>query len=351
MTTILMPISLRITPSLLLAISLLAGTFFCQAKIKAEPLPRIETPFTFSSENEIPPPNPQTIRICTWNIEWFPAGRRDSLERYVNYQIAAAAALVNEIKPDILLTQETRNLSVLRQLNRNLNPPGMSHLASSLFYLKNTAEAQENDTRIRQECGLLSRYPWKSIREIDFATLPRAKNKPARGWFYAHFEISGHDIHIYNGHLKSNFGAENPDDRAKNIAKRKAAIRELSNDLNREKLDPYRDRIIIVGDFNSDFFSKEFADETLFKDLEDLGFNHTFLLTSAEDRITIPSRTGEFWPSGTFDYIFLSSGWKLDGITAQVLQKGASKRKDVYGGDEAGLASDHYPVYVDLPLK
>lgn len=327
---------------------ILAAVALLPSTIKADGIPRIETPLTFSNETERPPQDPASIRICTWNIEWFPAGRRDSNERFVNYQMAAAASLLNEIQPDILLTQETRNLAALRQLNRNLNPPGFSHMASSLYYLPN--DATELGKRVRQECGLLSRYPWESIREIDFSGLS-GKPRPTRGWLTAEFHIGSHKIHIYNGHLKSNFGAENPEDRASNIAKRKAAIKELQKDMDRERIDPYRDKIIVAGDFNSDFFSKEFADETLFKEMENLGFRHTFLSVSAKERITTPSRTGEFWPSSTFDYIFLSSGWKLDDITAQVLQKGASKRKDVYGGDEAGLASDHYPVYIDLPLN
>ncbi len=318
------------------------------AKVTGEP--RIETPFTFSNETETPLRDPETIRICNWNIEWFPAGQRDMQEINVNYQVAAVAGILNEIQPDILLLQEIRNLPSLRLLNRNLNPPGMSHMAISLFYKENTAESMDNRTRGGQECALLSRYPWSEIREIDFATLT-GKVRPTRGWLYAKFVIGDHTIHIYNGHLKSNFGADNPKDRAKNIAKRKAAIEELERDLNQQKIDPYRDKIVVVGDFNSDFFSQDFADEEMFDALSHLGFHQTFTLASAEERITIPAKTGEPWPSGTFDYIFLSSGWKLDDVTARVLQRGAAKRKDVYGGDEAGLASDHYPVYIDLPLK
>ncbi|MEM1157610.1 MAG: endonuclease/exonuclease/phosphatase family protein [Verrucomicrobiota bacterium] len=311
--------------------------------------PRIETPFTFSSEMEKPPQDPESIRICSWNIEWFPAGRRDMRELNVNYQVAAVAGMLNQIQPDIILAQEIRNLPALRLLNRNLNPPGMSHLAISFFYRANTAEEQEKVRRGGQECALLSRYPWSSVREIDFGTF-EGRTRPARGWLHAQFEIGDHTIHIYNGHLKSNFGADDPQERRSNIAKRTAAIRELAADLDRLNLDPYRDKIILVGDFNSDFFSRAFADEDLFEDLKDLGFRQTFTLASAEERITIPAKQGEPWPSSTFDYIFLSSGWKLNDSTAHVLQQGASRRKDVYGGDEAGLASDHYPVYIDLPL-
>lgn len=328
--------------------ALLFFPLIAEAEVRGEP--RIETPFTFSNETERVPKNPDSIRICNWNIEWFPAGRRDMRDINVNYQVAAAAGILNEIEPDIILAQEIRNLPALRLLNRNLNPPAMSHLAISFFLKENTAEEQEKRKRGGQECALLSRYPWTSIREIDFGPL-EGSHRPARGWLHAEFNIGDHTIHIYNGHLKSNFGADDPAERASNIAKRKAAIDQLQQDLKRLNLDPIRDKIIVVGDFNTDFFSKEFADEKLFDELKHMGFRQTFSLDSVEERITIPARLGEPWPSSTFDYILLSAGWRLDDVTAQVLQKGASKRKDVYGGDEPGLASDHYPVYIDLPLK
>jgi len=308
---------------------------------------RLELPFTFSAEETVPPKPGDSIRVCTWNIEWFPAGQRDSQEKNVNWQVAAVAEILNEVQPDILLTQETRNLQRLRQLNRNLNPPGFSHLASTLFYQENTPD--NLDDRVRQECGLMSRFAWSEIEEIDFEPL-RGKNLPTRGWLFTSFELKGARFAIYNGHLKSNYGAHDEKKRQSNIEKRTAAIEQLQQDLYRRMLDPYRDRIIVCGDFNSDFFSPAFSDEELFEEMEDLGFHHTFPTALPERRITVPAREGEPWADATFDYIFLSSAWGQDMAEATVLPRGASKRIDVYGGDEVGLASDHYPVFIDLPL-
>ncbi len=309
---------------------------------------RIELPFTFSNETQQPHAHPETIRICTWNLEWFPAGQRQSQDQQTRWQVAATVSILEEIKPDILVTQETRNLSSLRLLNRNLNPPGFSHMASTLYYKENIEANLGN--HVRQENGLMSRYPWNEIFEIDFGGM-KGKSRPTRGWLYARFDIGSYVIHLYNGHLKSNFGADKEEDRLLNISKRSAAIKQLQLDLNRRKLDPYRDRIVVAGDMNSDFFSAQFSDEQLFSELERMGFRHTFLMVPAEQRITVPSREGEPWPDSVFDYIFISSGCKAGDLSAQVLQKGASKRKDVFGGDEPGLASDHYPVFIDLPLK
>ncbi|NJL19426.1 MAG: hypothetical protein HC901_04000 [Bdellovibrionaceae bacterium] len=204
-----------------------------------------------------------------------------------------------------------------------------------------------NPDNIQQQCGLLSRLPWTETWEADFATLPNPK--PARGWIAATYQISGTNITVYNGHLKSNFGAKSPDDDARNREQRRLAIIELQNDLQRRGLDPLRDRIIVGGDFNTDYFNPDFASETVFQELDSLGFRNTLSLLAKDQRITLPAREGEPWPDSTFDYLFVSAAWGTvpDAI---ILPEGAAKRKDVFGGDEPGLASDHYPVFIDLPL-
>lgn len=317
--------------------------------------PREETPLFRTGLDENPGLNhSEFIRICTWNIEWFPAGQRKSQAQETKWQTAAVANLIHEIRPDILLTQETRNLQVLDSLNRNLNPPRFASLASAWFYQVNPegkGDPSSMGDTIQQQCGLLARIPWieGSLREIDFAPLPNPR--PARGWLVARFNAGGHEFTVYNGHLKSNYGAEDEKTRLKNYQKRLDAITYLKADLEKNNLDPYRDKIIVAGDFNTDFYDPAFSDEKTLRALKDLGFKSTFILASKEERVTCPAREGEPWPDGTFDYIWVSSGWKLSNLQAKVLQKGASKRVDVFGGDEPGLASDHYPVYLDIPVK
>lgn len=309
--------------------------------------PRLEKPFTHHLQKTVDLEQKKFLRVATWNIEWFPAGmRQDALEN-VQWQTAAVATLIKEIKPDILLTQETRNLGALISLNNNLGSDSFNHLASSWFNDENK-ESQLNN-KIQQQVGFLSLVPWTDIWEVDFSTLP-SKDRPARGWLAARFEVGTLKFVVYNGHLKSNFGAANLEDRASNYAKRLAAIHELKKDLERQNLDPYRDKILICGDLNTDFFAKEFEDEKTLSELQNMGFTHTFGYHERENRITLPARAGEPYPDGTFDYIWVSSGWGKFAPSAQVLQKGASKRKEVFGGDEPRLASDHYPVYIDIPL-
>ncbi|NJK90618.1 MAG: hypothetical protein HC904_01575 [Blastochloris sp.] len=315
--------------------------------VQAENAPRIEKPFLHEEPKAEAYVPAKTIRIATWNIEWFPAGQRKSAKENVQWQIAAVAALIKEFKPDILLTQETRNLGALISLNNNLAADAFPFLASSWFNDENQ-ERLLND-KIQQQTGILSRPPWQEVWEVDFAPLS-GEDRPTRGWLAARYLIGNLQFVIYNGHTKSNFGAEDDQARQKNYAKRLAAIRELKRDLDRLKLDPYRDKILVCGDFNTDYFAKEFEDEETFKELQRLGFYQSFGSQPRDQIITLPAREGEPYPDGTFDYIWFSSGWGDPIPQAQILPKGASKRKEVFGGDEPGLASDHYPVFVDITL-
>jgi endonuclease/exonuclease/phosphatase family metal-dependent hydrolase len=308
---------------------------------------RFEKPFTYQLPGDPPRFDKASLRFATWNIEWFPAGQRKSAKQNVQWQIAAVSNIIQKIQPDILLTQETRNLGALVSLNNNLGPGAFHALASSWFYDENE-ERRLND-KVQQQTGILSRIPWKEAWEVDFFQLP-VQNRPARGLLAASFECKGIPFTVYNLHTKSNHGAEDDAGRGENYTKRLAHIRQLHDDLERRGLDPLRDRIIVAGDMNTDLFSPAFAGEQTLKELQSLGFTQTHPPEPSAARITLPAREGEPFAAGTFDYIFLSRGWGEQLPSAQVLQEGASQRVNVFGGDEPGLASDHYPVYIDLPL-
>jgi endonuclease/exonuclease/phosphatase family metal-dependent hydrolase len=289
------------------------------------------------------------LRIATWNIEWFPAGQRRGAVQNENWQMAAAAHLINQIKPDILATQETRNLASLEKLNRNIGLWPFSHIASSIFYEQNNAA--KNTEKIQQQCGILARHAWEEIWEIDFKPMDPI-DKPTRGWIAARWNIGPHHFTLYNGHLKSDYGADNPENAAANRRKRLAAIEQLKQDLDRRNLDPYRDKIIVLGDFNADHFLVDPQEEKAFGKLADMGFRIAPPPIKREEAITVPARKGvEDVPDLVLDYIWLSAGWRNPEPELQILAEGASKRKDVFGGDEPGLASDHYPVYIDIPLR
>lgn len=333
----------QLASALGIILSLLPATLPAQAAP-----PRLESPFTATAE--IRPADsgrpPGTLRIASWNIEWFPAGQRQGAEGPANLQTAAAAHLIHQIKPDILAVQEIRNLRALQQLNRNLSLWPFSHLAASWFHRENTGQPDE---RIQQQAGLLSRIPWEEVWEIDFGPLT-GPDRPPRGWLGARFRHGTATFTLYTGHLKSDFGADSPEDAAANRTKRRAAIEELARDLERRQLDPYRDRILVAADFNADFFLADREKETLFGRMEDLGFSMARQPGRRTDAITVPAREGvPDVPDLTLDYLYFSSGWG-EIPPVQILAQGASKKRDVFGGDGPGLASDHYPIYADVTL-
>ena len=333
----------------LFSLFLLALSFSPSWAFDTNGVPRIEMPPAVTNQTSSPAvKEPTQIRLATWNIEWFPAGQRQSAKKNVQQQMQAVSQMIEEFKPDLLFTQETRNLGALVSLNKLLTKLGFTHIASARYDEENQARMQE--TKPTQNTGVLSRYPWQDIWEADFQSLTYL-NRPARGHLGVKFEISGVSFVVYDTHTKSNFGASNPKDRANNYEKRVNAVYELKRDWERLKLNPDKDKIIIVGDFNTDIFAQEFKDEKTFHVLEEWGFKHCFGDLPLEQRVTLPGRKGEPFPDGTFDYIWFSKAWGDNIPTAQILSKGAAKRKEVYGGDEPDLASDHYPVFVDIVLK
>ena len=74
-------------------------------------------------------PEPTTIRITTWNLEWFPSGSvREATPEVQAQRIAAAADVLRPIDPDIILLQEVRDYQACARLGEAI-APGMYHVA------------------------------------------------------------------------------------------------------------------------------------------------------------------------------------------------------------------------------
>ena len=298
---------------------------------------RVEQPFVQEISGVDPMPLRDYIRIAAWDIEWFPAGLRGGALQNAQWQTAAATALIREVNPDILLTQETRDLESIKQLNRNLGSRGYSHLASSAYGVENLSAKLKDAPH--QQCGILSHHPWNTIWELDFAALKNF-SQPVRGWLGVQFKIRGLEFTLYNSFLP-----------ADSAVRREAAIDELKRDFDRQGLDPYRDKIMVLGNFNTDYFDGGSQDEKTFGKLSGLGFQHTWGTQTRNTIVTHPAPEGGAVTDSTPDSIWISSGWGDSLPEARVLAKGASRKKGVHGGDEPGLASDHYPLWIDIPVK
>ena len=63
--------------------------------------------------------SPGKIRITTWNLEWFPNGSaRETTPEKQAQRIQAAADVLKELNPDILLLQEVRDYDACNRLGR-----------------------------------------------------------------------------------------------------------------------------------------------------------------------------------------------------------------------------------------
>jgi hypothetical protein len=69
------------------------------------------------------PPEPNKFRITTWNLEWFPNGSaHEATQEKQAQRIKAAADVLKELNPDILLLQELRDYDACNRLAEAIRP-------------------------------------------------------------------------------------------------------------------------------------------------------------------------------------------------------------------------------------
>jgi len=204
-------------------------------------------------------PEPAKFRITTWNLEWFPNGSaREATQEKQAQRIKAAADVLKELNPDILLLQEVRDYDACNRLAEAIQPGAYTVAICSAF------------KGGKQEEAILAKIPaqaawsesWKSMEGID----------PPRGFAFAWFKIGNANIGVYSVHLKSNLVTHGDPvaETAKNIRKREIAIDQLLThvrDFIGAKM-PAINRFIIGGDFNTNHDQAMFATE---KTLDSLG--------------------------------------------------------------------------------
>jgi endonuclease/exonuclease/phosphatase family protein len=160
--------------------------------------------------------SPAKIRITTWNLEWFPNGSaREATQEKQAERIKAAADVLKDLNPDILLLQEVRDYDACNRLGEAIQPGAYTVVICSAF------------KGGKQEEAILAKIPaqaawsesWKSMEGID----------PPRGFAFAWFKIGNANIGVYSVHLKSNLVTHGDPvtETAKNIRKREIAIDQL----------------------------------------------------------------------------------------------------------------------------
>src|SRR5437762_2260163 len=262
------------------------------------------------------------IRITTWNLEWFPNGSaREATQEKQAQRIKAAADVLKELNPDILLLQEVRDYNACNRLAEAIQPGAYTVAICSAFKGGKKEEA------------ILAKIPsqaawsesWKSMEGID----------PPRGFAFAWFKIGNADIGVYSVHLKSNLVTHGDPvaETAKNIRKREIAIDQLMThvrDFIGAKI-PAINRFIIGGDFNTNHDQAMFAAEKTLDILGTGALRSVFEAIPFEQRITHPGTHG--FPDATFDYFFSKNVEMGKPIMTQT------------------NVSDHLPVTCDVTIQ
>ena len=266
-----------------------------------------------------------TLRVTTWNLEWFPdKSPRPASVQQEDQNIAAAAEVLRKLDSDILLLQEVRDYDVCRRLAEAIKPHTYQIAICSAF--KEPFQAGVG----KQQVAIVAKEPaqaawaerWKSMSGVD----------PPRGFAFAWFKVKGSDVGVYSLHLKSNLVLTGNKEKegAKNIRKREVAGGQLLDHMRDviAKAMPMIGSVVIGGDFNTNRDQSMFASEKTLSIIEESGFQNCMARLPLAERVTHPANHG--YPDATFDYLFTIGA--------------AVGRPTIVASD----VSDHYPVTCDI---
>lgn len=305
---------------------------------------RTESPVLAWSEPGALPVAGDRLRVAAYNIEHFTDGRGDGPDRTaerVQQQARGAAALLNEIQPQVLLLMEVESTQSLAVLNAHLQPP------FPVAYITRLGDGSSDDQKMN--LAILSRLPVAAATEVDFGPL-QGPGRPTRGFLRAELDLgASHRLVLYAVHLKSNFGH-----RPRNIAQRQSTLEMIAEDARKlAASDPsVKWEMLVAGDTNVDPELPEFAGDPSLKPLKD--WKDLWRGRPLAERTTVPTRYGDpalEFPPACFDRLFASPGlteapWKAG--APQTLPRGVDTRRVNSLPGEGEHISDHYPVYVDL---
>lgn len=265
-----------------------------------------------------------TVRVTTWNLEWFPNGTpKEAPPDKQQARITAAAGVLRSLKPDIILLQEVKDWDACTRLAEAIQPHAYQVAVCSRFKEGAAIGKQQVAIIATESAQAAWSEPWKSMEGVD----------PPRGFAFAWFRIRGADVGVYSVHLKSNLvmHGDKAAETAKNIRKREVAGLQVVKHIHDivELAMPNVHAMIVGGDFNTD--RDEFGNEGTLKTLENAGFANCMAKLPIAQRITHPGSHG--YPDATFDYVFVRNASL--GLP-QISQTNAS---------------DHLPVTCDVSIS
>lgn len=246
------------------------------------------------------------IIVGTWNGNWFPSGRAEhrAHPEVEAATIAAAGKMLRagidsldpEGKEDIVLALcEIRHGDIASRLAEAIGLENLQVAAVSGYRRRDRYDQQQNVIMTTLPIADAGWAKWTPNKE---ATAPR-------GYAYANLILEpAVTAAVYCVHLKSNYGTTSEEIAAANRAKRESAIDEFI------RLTEKRDLAILAGDFNSDRWREEYAEEKIFSMLSAANFVNLLALLPPNERGTHPNaRYGD----SCLDYI-MTKGFDNSGL-------------------------------------
>lgn len=270
------------------------------------------------------PGAPFTLRVVSWNLEWFPGKSMQPTSETETAQMLAVQTAMKEIAPDIFVVSELRDWAALHDVVSVV--PGLEVNVVSAFPTAETGELW------LQQVAIASR-----LRCIAAWAEPFRPTIPAlsRGFAFAALQEPGTNrlILVYSVHLKSN-RARNQEETETNFRLRDESIRQIFAHMDTMKSVMFKNAEIagwiLAGDFNTNH-DGQFGDRVV-ETIEAGGFWNTWKTTPREKRLTW--RGNDRFEPTTFDYIFLSGFGNPSAVLLETPRE----------------TSDHEVVAVEIPV-
>ena len=282
----------------------------------------------------------QEVKVMSYNVENMfdvfddPYTNDEGTDVKFRHEIAAIAKAIQTADADVVVFQELEN----------------EHLLSAMvtFYLPEAGyeyiAAQRTNSGRGINLGVISRLPIKRLASYRFKKLTHP-DAPGETWAFARdamhitLDAHGHDLQIFNVHLKSNSSRPSDPHSMKHRTAEAIAIKGMIREIVKKDPDAL---VLTMGDFNSNLETRPEQDRPwpateLIRKPEADGsqlLNDVHNGLQYNDRVTILG--DDRYPPAVFDYIYASPALHKTLVNGSA---GVIRDKALTSG------SDHLPVY------